>query len=904
MGAWLRRCVLAGLLGLLAGAPAAAQAGSISGRLTDAGTGAPLANARVEVRGPDGTVVGSAVSAEDGAYRVSALPAGSYEVVVTMLGYETGRRADVRVSAGRETVVALQVASLAYPLNPVIVTASKKAEKATDAPATVSVVTARQIEERPVVTPVDHLRETPGVNIITEGLQASNVVLRGFNNIFSGSLHMLTDYRIASVPSLRVNLIHFIPANDEDIDHIEVVLGPGSALYGPNTANGVLHIITKSPLSEQGSVVSVGGGERSVFQAEFRTAQLLSPNFGIKVSGQYLRGDDWRYTDPVEDTARQHALVSDPATRIGLRSFGVEKIAGDVRADWRTSGGVTTVFSAGWTDAARGIELTGIGAAQVRNWLNSYYQVRTSYDRFFGQVYLNASNAGDTYTLRDGNAIIDRSKLFVAQLQHGLAIGTRQSFTYGGDYIRTMPATEGTINGRNENDDNIDEVGAYLQSRTALSPKLDLVLAGRVDKHSELDHAVYSPRAGLVFKPTETQSFRFTYNRAFSTPSALNLFLDINAGPLPAPLGALGFGARAQAPGRQGFQFGSNGGFVMRSPFAPQSALPVSTGALWQIGIPVLAAQATLPPSLVALLRSLTPTSADIGISYLDLAAAIQKLEPLTSSSNFDLPGIRESATQTFEAGYKGILADRLVIDADLWHSHESNFVSPLTPQTPLLFLNGADIARYLVPQLVEKAGMSVAEATATATQIAQGLGQLPLAVITSDAVDSQRADVLVTYRNFGKVDLVGGDLGVTALLSDTWSALLTGSFISKDYFTTQGENVALNAPKWKGTASLAYRDEGAGLNGEARVRYTAGFPANSATYRATACLGGAENIATEPCVKAYTLVDLSFGYRLPGMRGASLLVNVQNLLNTGYQPFPGVPTMGRFALARIRYAF
>src|SRR5690606_10829117 len=107
------------------------------------------------------------------------------------------------------------------------------------------------------------------------------VVARGFNNICSGALYTLTDHRIASVPSLRVNLMHFVPTTNEDLERIEVVLGPGSALYGPGTANGVLHMITRSPLLEQGTTFSFSGGERSLFHGTFRTAQLLSENLGV-----------------------------------------------------------------------------------------------------------------------------------------------------------------------------------------------------------------------------------------------------------------------------------------------------------------------------------------------------------------------------------------------------------------------------------------------------------------------------------------------------------------------------------------------------------------------------------------------------------------------------------------------
>jgi iron complex outermembrane receptor protein len=64
-------------------------------------------------------------------------------------------------------------------------------------------VSAAQIERRPAVTVVDQVRNTPGVDATQGGLGQSNVVARGFNNAFSGSLLMLQDYRFAGVPSLR-----------------------------------------------------------------------------------------------------------------------------------------------------------------------------------------------------------------------------------------------------------------------------------------------------------------------------------------------------------------------------------------------------------------------------------------------------------------------------------------------------------------------------------------------------------------------------------------------------------------------------------------------------------------------------------------------------------------------------
>src|SRR5690606_19123374 len=152
------------------------------------------------------------------------------------------------------------------------------------------------------------------------------------------------------------------------------------------------------------------------------------------------------------------------------------------------------------------------------DWRYDYYQLRANWRRAFGQVYLNRSDAGDTYLLRNGAPIIDKSKLFVAQLQNGTDIwGGRQDFIYGVDFLWTIPDTEGTINGIYEPDDETREFGGYIQSTTSVTPQFDAVLAGRGDTHSALPDAIFSPRAALVFKPSQDQTFRVTFNRAFST---------------------------------------------------------------------------------------------------------------------------------------------------------------------------------------------------------------------------------------------------------------------------------------------------------------------------------------------------------------------------------------------------
>ena len=132
--------------------------------------------------------------------------------------------------------------------------------------------------------------DLPGVDFAKVGVARSNAVVRGFNNVFSGTLLTLTDNRIARVPSLRVNAFNFIPLTNDDVERIEVVLGPGSALYGPNSADGVMHVITRSPFASQGTSVNVGMGERSLRQTGFRHAGALGDRLGYKVSASTTRG--------------------------------------------------------------------------------------------------------------------------------------------------------------------------------------------------------------------------------------------------------------------------------------------------------------------------------------------------------------------------------------------------------------------------------------------------------------------------------------------------------------------------------------------------------------------------------------------------------------------------------------
>jgi iron complex outermembrane receptor protein len=278
---------------------ALAQTGTVTGTVTESRANAPVGGARVQALTAT-TVVAATQSRDDGTFRLTIAP-GTYTIVVNRIGYRPGN-GSVTVTAGGTATANIVLPEAVVELNPVVTVASRKEEKALDAPASVSVVEVRAITERPTVTTAGHVEGLAGVDVSKGGIAQANVVARGFNNIFSGSLLMLQDYRFAGVPSLRVNVPLLSTSTNEDIERIEVLLGPASALYGPNSSHGVVHTITKSPFTSQGGILTVDGGTHSLFRASGRYAGLAGDKVGFKLSGEYFTASDFEFTDPGEPT--------------------------------------------------------------------------------------------------------------------------------------------------------------------------------------------------------------------------------------------------------------------------------------------------------------------------------------------------------------------------------------------------------------------------------------------------------------------------------------------------------------------------------------------------------------------------------------------------------------------------
>lgn len=858
-----------------------AQGVILRGTVRDSATSTPIAGARVVLSGATGPNV-TAASDRTGAFSFANVVAGDLSIQVVAFGFRPRRV----VVSDPSMPVTVALAQQHLQLDGLVITASRGTETALDAPATTHIVAREDMATRAAPTIAEFVREGPGFDVAGGGVMQSNMVARGFNGLFSGELLTLVDQRFAFVPSLRVNVMSLLAPAADDIERIEMVLGPGAALYGPNTASGVLHVITRSPLTSRGTQVAVEGGERGFFRGSGRHAWTATPSLGIKLSGEYARVNDWQERDSVEE-----ALI---AARGGApRDYGTARYGLEGRADWAVNPTTRLIATVGRAELLTALEPTGeSGVAQVDGWTMTSWQLRGEAGRLTGNVFLNQSNAGETTPLRSGLPLVDRSSQLAAQVQHGVGLGSSGRLRVGADFIRTNPVTDSTINGRNEDRDRITETGAYVHAEAPLTSRVGVTAAVRADWHSQFEDPVISPRVALAWRPSPLHAFRVTFNRAFTTPANYQFFVDEFLQPLNP---ALPYGLRLLGVPDEGYRFArtcGNGQLCMRTPFAPGAGFVAAQAApLW--GAAVAAIAPSLPAeaaALLPLLRSLAPTTADVGtqLGILDLAAGA--FQPIAPDAVLDFDPLRPTRSTVYEVGYKGLVAGRLTLTADAWTQRRRDFVF-LAPVTPNVFFDGPSLASYLA-QAFTQAG--VPGATQVAAQLAAGFAQLPLGTVQPDHPLVDPNDIALSYRNAGDVDVWGLDLGAEADIAGWMHVALAYAHLNKNLFPADevdGVNeVPLNAPRHKASLVLSGYHPARGLTSNLRVRWVNAFPVRAGVFRRD--------------VPSYVVLDAGLSWRPATLERVTWSLTASNLLDHRHYEFAGTPRLGRLVLTRVQYDF
>jgi iron complex outermembrane receptor protein len=231
------------LASLLALTPLVARAqGSIRGTVIDRSSGAPLSGVLVRLQG----TAFATHTDEHGAFGFEQVPAGVYAVVTTRIGFAPVTPLSIRVQAGATARADIALRPSAVELGQVVVTATKTPTEVRDVPAAVEVVDSAALAASGAKTVMEALRSVTGVTEASYGENFQSIQLRGLPRL--GNENETVLLLIDGVPQTDSrNSARLTTMPIGSVDHIEVIKGPNSALYGRTAIGGVINLITMDP---------------------------------------------------------------------------------------------------------------------------------------------------------------------------------------------------------------------------------------------------------------------------------------------------------------------------------------------------------------------------------------------------------------------------------------------------------------------------------------------------------------------------------------------------------------------------------------------------------------------------------------------------------------------------------
>ena len=766
----VRHPALLALLALAAvgvGILPAQSTGTIRGTVTRTGGTEAITGVQITVRGVPSVAAATNVQ---GRYLLQRVPTGAQTLVFRWPGYAAVER---EVNVTGEVTVDVAMEALPVSLADVTVSAvSREPERIVEAPAAVTMIEPQVLQNTaPTGQAPLALTQAPGVDVVQSGVNDFNINARGFNSSLNRRVLTLLDGRDLAIAFLGSQEWNTLPVTMDELRGMELVRGPGSALYGANAFAGVINMTTLSPRESPGGKFSISGGEMESMKADGRWAGVFGEGrFGVRVNGGYASNDTWtrsrtlvdrtalqqEYAEAVDGSDITVPLMSSPEVRalIGQTCGGDTEVCatlertpegdrdpvtsayGSARFDWYLNNGGALTFEGGASQVKNEVLVTGIGRIQVAEGFKPFGRVAYNGNRLNAFAYWNRRESKQPqYSLASGAQLFEKSDIMHVEAQGNADfMDGAGRVIVGASFRQYNVNTDGSLM-RPEDDDRSDKVySGYGQMEYRLNDQIRLVGAARYDE-GDLFEGQFSPKGGIVFSPNENHSFRFTVNRAFQTPNYSEFFLRAAAG-------------------------------------APVNFTALETG---------LRAHPQLGPALAGVPE---------GTLFTNSATV-----PIFARGNAALD-VEE--TIGYEVGWKGSLSSKVYVTVDAYMNNIKNFVTDLLPGINPTF------AYWTPPEQVPGAAHAGLVAA-----IQQSLGASPATALAAAGLtrtEDGNTAIVVSYGNEGEVDQKGIDVGLGFALNDEFRLDGTFSYFDFEVISQRaGDQLVPNTPEKKGTISLGY---------------------------------------------------------------------------------------------------
>jgi iron complex outermembrane receptor protein len=417
-------------------------------------------------------------------------------------------------------------ASLADLMKIEITSASRKEQRLFDTPSAVYVITAEDIRRSGMTSIPELLRLAPGVQVAQMNGTKWAVSVRGFNGLYSNKLLVLIDGRTI-YNSITAGV--FWDSEDllvEDIDRIEIVRGPGGAVWGANAMNGVINVVTKAATATQGLFVRAGAGS-------LESSSLAARYGGTAKSVAYRAHAQWSRRGGSELPPGVSLSDDSDKLSVGARVDGsaqhstwmiqLSGLSGRSHALWVPPTTAPTLDPANVlpeTSRLGGGALLGRWTRQMAS--GASLQADSSFD-----VAWRNEPAGD-YRQRSAEAAV----------QYRTRIGARHDFIAGIGYRSIHASLDGRLGvALVPTEITTGIFNVFGQDEISLVPhRLSLTVGAKVEHAGDVGFGV-QPTGRLMWSVTRNQRVWAAVSRALRTPSLQDRFLNVQFPLMQTPAG-------------------------------------------------------------------------------------------------------------------------------------------------------------------------------------------------------------------------------------------------------------------------------------------------------------------------------------------------------------------------------
>lgn len=255
-----------------------------------------------------GTVQG-AVAGGDGRFKVTLLaPSDPIQLEASFIGYDPTTLSIPLSQADKKIILTLKETGV--QVQEVVISASRVSETILESPVTVLKMTSRDIQDLPGISFFQNIPFLKGTEIVSSSLTFQVINTRGFNSTTNTRFVQRLDGVEMQAPALNFPIAMISNTGDLDVESIELLPGPASALYGPNAFSGILNVYSKDPFRFPGLSATVRLGVNHIdrrdttpqplYDVAIRYAHTWNNRLGIKIFANWMEAHDWIAQDETD----------------------------------------------------------------------------------------------------------------------------------------------------------------------------------------------------------------------------------------------------------------------------------------------------------------------------------------------------------------------------------------------------------------------------------------------------------------------------------------------------------------------------------------------------------------------------------------------------------------------------